>query len=167
MIDSSKIEYQLLFADASRLNYDNDVSLHWYQKIYKKDNGKTYKEVPFYIAMQLKTNGKYKEAKKYFDKYYKKQRNSKDKEKVRLAAKAKQEFEACDMAQVIIKNPVEVKVIHLDSAVNSRVSEYAPFEYDSLLYFSSLRDKSKQDAEGVGRSQPRGQPNTPRFRLAP
>ncbi|MES2512699.1 MAG: hypothetical protein V4580_01090 [Bacteroidota bacterium] len=150
LIDSSKIEYQLLFAEASRLNYDNDVSLHWYQKIYKKDNGKTYKEVPFYIAMQLKTNGKYKEAKKYFDKYYKKQRNSKDKEKARLAAKAKQEFDACDIAQVIIKNPVDVKVIHLDSAVNSRVSEYAPFEYDSLLYFSSLRDQTKKDAEGVG-----------------
>lgn len=150
LIDSSKIENQLLFADASRLNYDGDVALHWYQKIYKKDNGKTYKEIPFYIAMQLKTNGKYKEAKKYFDKYYKKQRNSKDKEKSRLAAKAKQEFEACDIAQVIIKSPLDVKVLHLDSAVNSRVSEYAPFEYDSLLYFSSLRDKSKQDAAGVG-----------------
>ena len=146
LLDSSNIEYQLLFADASRLNYDNDVSLHWYQKIYKKDNGKIYKEVPFYIAMQLKTNGKYKDAKKYFDKYYKKQRTSKDKEKQRLAAKAKQEFDACDIAQVLIKNPVDIKVIHLDSAVNSRVSEYAPFEYDSLLYFSSLRDKSKQDA---------------------
>ena len=150
LIDSSNIEYQLLFADASRLNYDGDVALHWYQKIFKKDNGKTYKEVPFYIAMQLKTNGKYKDAKKYFDKYYKKQRNSKDKEKARLAAKAKQEFEACDIAQVIIKSPLDVKVIHLDSAVNSKVSEYAPFEYDSLLYFSSLRDKSKQDAAGVG-----------------
>jgi hypothetical protein len=41
-------------------------------------------------------------------------------------------------------------VVHLDSAVNSKVSEYAPFEYDSLLYFSSLRDKSKTDAAGVG-----------------
>ena len=150
LIDSAKVEYQLLFADASRLNYDGDIALHWYQKIYKKDNGKTYKEVPFYIAMQLKTNAKYKDAKKYFDKYYKKQRNSKDKEKARLAAKAKQEFEACDIAQVIIKSPVDVKVIHLDSAVNSRVSEYAPFEYDSLLYFSSLRDKSKKDEAGVG-----------------
>ena len=61
--DSSNIEYQLLFADASRLNFDNDVSLHWYQKIYKKDNGKTYKEIPFYIAMQLKTNGSIKKQK--------------------------------------------------------------------------------------------------------
>ena len=54
IIDSSKIEYQLLFADASRLNYDNEAALHWYQKIYKKDNGKVYKEVPFYIATLLK-----------------------------------------------------------------------------------------------------------------
>ncbi len=150
LIDSSKIKYQLLFADASRLNYDNDVSLHWYLKIYKKDNGKTFKEVPFHIATLLKGTGKYKDAKKYFDKYYKKQRNSKDKEKARLAAKAKQEFESCDIAQVLVKNPVDVKVIHLDSAVNSKVSEYAPFEYDSLLYFSSLRDKSHTDAAGVG-----------------
>ena len=75
LIDSSKIEYQLLFADASRLNYDNETALHWYQKIYKKDNGKTYKEVPFYMATLLKNTGKYKEAKKYFDKYYKKNKS--------------------------------------------------------------------------------------------
>lgn len=150
LIDSSDIEHQLLFADASRLNYDNNTALRFYEKIYKKDNGKTYTEIPFYIATLLKSNGKYKEAKKYFDKYYKKQRNSKDKEKKQRSLKAKQEFESCDIAQVLIKNPVEVKVVHLDSAVNSKVSEYAPFEYDSLLYFSSLRDKSKTDAAGVG-----------------
>lgn len=150
LIDSSNVEYQLLFADASRLNYDNATALHWYQKIYKKDNGRTYKEVPFYIATQLKMLGKYKDAKKYFDKYYKKQRNSKDKDKKQLALKAKQEVEACDLAQILVKNPVDVKVMHLDSAVNSKVSEYAPFEYDSVLYFSSLRDKSKTDANGIG-----------------
>lgn len=150
LLDSSKVEYQLLVADASRLNYDNTSALHWYQKIYKHDNGRTYKEVPFHIATLLKNIGKYKEAKKYFDKYYKKNRNSKDKEKQRLALKAKQEVEACDYAQILIKNPVDVKVVHLDSMVNSRVSEYAPFEYDSTLYFSSLRDKSKTDANDIG-----------------
>jgi hypothetical protein len=150
LLDSSKVEYQLLVADASRLNYDNTTALHWYQKIYKHDNGRTYKEVPFHIATLLKNIGKYKEAKKYFDKYYKKNRNSKDKEKQRLALKAKQEVDACDYAQILIKNPVDVKVVHLDSMVNSRVSEYAPFEYDSTLYFSSLRDKSKTDENDIG-----------------
>jgi hypothetical protein len=150
LIDSSNINYQLLFADASRLNFDNATALHWYEKIFKQDNGKTYTEVSFYIATQLKNTGKYKDAKKYFDKYYKKQKNSKDKTKKQLALKAKQEFEACDIAQILVKNPVDVKILHLDSMVNSKVSEYAPFEYDSLLYFSSLRDKSKSDANGVG-----------------
>ena len=150
LIDSSNVTYQLLFADAFRLNYDNATALHWYEKIFKQDNGKTYTEVPFYIATQLKNTGKYKDAKKYFDKYYKKQKNSKDKTKKQLALKAKQEFEACDIAQILVKNPVDVKILHLDSLVNSKVSEYAPFEYDSLLYFSSLRDKSKSDANGVG-----------------
>ena len=150
LIDSSNVTYQLLFADASRLNYDNATALHWYEKIFKQDNGKTYTEVSFYIATQLKNTGKYKDAKKYFDKYYKKQKNSKDKTKKQLALKAKQEFEACDIAQILVKNPVDVKILHLDSMVNSKVSEYAPFEYDSLLYFSSLRDKSKSDANGVG-----------------
>ena len=150
LIDSSNMTYQLLFADASRLNYDNATALHWYEKIFKQDNGKTYTEVSFYIATQLKNTGRYKDAKKYFDKYYKKQKNSKDKTKKQLALKAKQEFDACDIAQILVKNPVEAKIVHLDSMVNSKVSEYAPFEYDSLLYFSSLRDKSKSDANGIG-----------------
>lgn len=150
LIDSSKIEHQLLYADASRLNFDNSTALRWYEKIYKKDNGKTYTEVPFYIGLQLKNLGRYKEAKKYFDKYYKKNRSSKDKQKKQLALKAKQEVDACDLAQILVKNPVDVKVQHLDSMVNSRVSEYAPFEWDSLLYFSSLRDQSKKDANQIG-----------------
>lgn len=150
LIDSSKIEYQLLFADASRLNFDNATALRWYEKIYKKDNGKIYTEVPFYIGLQLKNTGRYKEAKKYFDKYYKKQRNSKDKLKKQFALKAKQEVDACDYAQILVKNPVNVEIIHLDSMVNSKVSEYAPYELDSTLYFSSLRDQTKKDANDVG-----------------
>ncbi len=147
--DSSNIEYQLSFADASRLNYDNQDALHWYQKVYKKDNGRNYTEVPFYIATLLKNDGKYKEAKKFFDKYYKKHRNSKDKQKKLKALKAKQEVDACDYAQILIKNPLDVKVTHLDSMVNSKVSEYAPFELDSTLYFSSLRNHSKKDKNDV------------------
>jgi len=36
LLDSSKIEYQLLFADASRLNFDNEIALHWFQKYTNK-----------------------------------------------------------------------------------------------------------------------------------
>lgn len=149
LIDSTDIAHQYNYADASRLNYDFDIAYNWYNKVFKKDNGKTYTEAAFWMGSILKSKGKYKEAKKYFDKYYKKQRNSKDKNKKQLAAKAKQELEACDMAQIFIKSPTDVKVEHLDSTVNSKVSEYAPFEYDSTLYFSSLRNSKGKDANHV------------------
>jgi len=149
LMDSSRIDYQYKFADASRLNYDNEMALHWYNKVFKKDNAKVYTETTFYLGTLLKGQGRYKEAKKFFDKYYKKQRNSKKTDRKQLALKAKQETEACDYAQILIKNPVDVKVEHLDSMVNSRVSEYAPFERDSILYFSSLRDGTEKDAHAV------------------
>ena len=36
LLNSSKIEYQILFCRCFRLNYDNDVSLYWYQKFIKR-----------------------------------------------------------------------------------------------------------------------------------
>ncbi len=149
LIDSSNADYQLMYADACRLNYDNALALHWYLKVYKKDNGKNHKDVPFYIATLLKNEGKYKEAKKYFDKYYKKQRNTKNLITQKFVLKAKQEVEACDVAQILIKNKTDITIFHLDSAINSKVSEYAPFETDSVLYFSSLRNGLVKDTLGI------------------
>lgn len=152
LIDSTEISYQNSYAEASRLNYDYDIAYHWYEKVLKRDNGKVYTETAFWMGSILKSKARYKEAKKLFDKYYKKQRNSKDKRKKQLAAKAKQETDACDLAMILIKNPENVVVEHLDSMVNSKVSEYAPFELDSVLFFSSLRDdgKNKRDINNIG-----------------
>jgi hypothetical protein len=50
------------------------------------------------------------------------------------------------LAQLLVANPnKEVSIIHLDSSVNSKVSEYAPIQIDSLLYFSSLRNSKDKD----------------------
>lgn len=141
-IDSTRMDYQYLYAQASRLNFDLDIAEHWYQKVFKKDNGKLYPETAFWLGEILKSKGRYKEAKKMFNKYTQKNRNSKDPEKKKLAVKSKIESEACDLAQILIKNPVDAKPFHLDSNVNSKVSEYAPFEWDTLLYFSSLRNNN-------------------------
>ncbi|MGZ4159054.1 MAG: hypothetical protein ACXVED_18765, partial [Bacteroidia bacterium] len=60
--------------------------------------------------------------------------------------KAIQEVAACDYAQLLMASPDKsVSIFHLDSTVNSKVSEYAPIQVDSLLYFSSLRDKKDSD----------------------
>lgn len=142
--DSSDISIQYKYAEASRLNYDYDIADHWYTKVLKKDpQGKLYPECVFWQATIKKNKGKYKDAKKMFDKYAKKNKKKKDSYYVK---KAIQEVAACDLAQLLIASPDKsVTMIHLDSAVNSKVSEYAPIEVDSVLYFSSLRNKSDRD----------------------
>jgi len=142
LLDSTQAIYQYKYAEASRLNYDYEIAYHWYDKVMKEDNGKMFPETPLWIGILLKNQTKYKDAKKYFEKYAKKYRNSKDPQKKQYAAKAQQETEACDEALIIRANPLDVVINHLDSNINSRVSEYGAFEIDSVLYFSSLRSTS-------------------------
>lgn len=142
--DSSDIVVQYKYADASRLNYDYDIAEHWYTKVFKKDaQGKLYPECSFWLATLKKSKGNYKDAKKMFDKYAKKNKKKKDNYFVK---KAIQEVAACDFAQLLMASPDKtVSIFHLDSSVNSKVSEYAPIQVDSLLYFSSLRDGKDRD----------------------
>ena len=145
LLDSSNTEYQYLYATASRLNYDNDIALHWYLKVFKVDNGNAYPETIFWLGELLKSKAQYKQAKKYFIKYTPKNKKSKNEALKRMSDKSKLEGESCDLAQLLIKSPLPVTIEHLDSTVNSKVSEYAPVEADSLLYFSSLRNKKDAD----------------------
>ena len=144
--DSSDISIQYKFAEASRLNYDYDIADHWYAKVFKKDSqGKLYPECSFWLATIKKNKGNYKDAKKMFDKYAKKNKKKKDSYFVK---KATQEIAACDYAQLLMASPDRsTTIIHLDSTVNSKVSEYAPIQVDSLLYFSSLRDRKDRASE--------------------
>ncbi len=142
--DSSDIVLQYKYAEASRLNFDYAIAEHWYSKVIKKDAmGKLYPECSFWLATIKKNRGNYKDAKKMFDKYAKKNKKKKDSYFVK---KAIQEVAACDFAQLLMASPDKsVNIIHLDSTVNSKVSEYAPIQVDSLLYFSSLRDGKDRD----------------------
>ena len=142
--DSTDIAVQYKYADASRLNFDYDIAEHWYSKVFKKDaQGKLYPECSFWLATLKKSKGNYKDAKKMFDKYAKKNKKKKDSYFVK---KAIQEVAACDFAQLLMASPDKtVSIVHLDTNINSKVSEYAPFQVDSLLYFSSLRDGKDRD----------------------
>jgi len=67
-----------------------------------------------------------------------------------LLKKAKQEVEACEYAQWLVSNPdTKIKMIHLDSSVNSKLSEFAPYKVDSILYFSSLRNADNRDKKNL------------------
>src|ERR1035437_4334660 len=77
--DSSDISIQYKYADASRLNYDYTIADRWYSKVYKIDaQGTAFPECDFWLASIKKNQGKYKEAKKLFDKYAKKNKKKKN-----------------------------------------------------------------------------------------
>ncbi len=145
LIDSSNLQYLYNYATASRLNFDNDIALHFYEKVFKVDNNKDFPETSFWIGELLKSKAKYKDAKKYFNKFMVKNRKSKKPNLKKMAEKAQEEVDACELSMIMMKNPQPVTIEHLDTNVNSKVSEYAPIEADSLLYFSSLRDKKNKD----------------------
>lgn len=144
--DSSYVKINYNYADASRLNFDLDIAFYWYNKVIAVDNGKKFPLAFFWKAQILQYKGQYKEAKKWYAKMAK-SRKAKGAKYEYYVKKAAAQAEACDLAQVLISNPVSYKVLHLDTSINSKLSEYAPFEKDSTLYFSSLRKTPKKYAD--------------------
>ena len=142
--DSTNILLQYKYAEASRLNFDYIVANHWYQKVLKVDiKGELFPECAFWLATTKKNAGNYKDSKKLFDKYIKKNKKKKNNY---FILKATQELAACDYSSLLIASEDKsITIIHLDTLVNSTVSEYAPIQLDSVLYFSSLRNESNKD----------------------
>lgn len=147
--DSSEIKLQYDYAEASRLNFDVDLALRLYNKVALIDNGKKYPLTFYWIGQLLKNKGQYKDAKKWFTKFSKIKKKYPKLNFDYYLKKSLVEVEACDLAQLLVKNPVSPKIEHLDTTINSKVSEYAAFEKDSTLYFSSLKNPSKKDVNDV------------------
>lgn len=136
--DSLNTKLQYNYAEALRLNYDLDVALRLYNKVAEVDNGKKYPLTFYWIGQLLKNKEQYKEAKKWFTKFGKLKLKGEDYRYFKT--KSKLEEDACDLAQIMLKNKnASTEVEHLDATVNGKQSEYAAFEKDSVLYFSSLR----------------------------
>jgi hypothetical protein len=145
--DSSKLEFMYKHAEASRLNLDILVADYWYKKVYNLDKENKFPETAFRLASILKSEGKYDEAKAMFIAFETKNKTNKDPKLKQLVARTKAEIEACDFSKQLIANPLGYNVEHLDTSINSKLSEYAPIELDTTLYFSSLRIASDKDKE--------------------
>lgn len=150
--DTTNLKLQYGYAEASRLNFDLDIALRLYYRIAALDNGRRFPLTFYWIGQVLKTKQHYKEAKKWFAKFYK-LKFRKDKYNY-YKIRAKLEMDACDLAQILIKNPVLPAPEHLDVTINSKSSEYGAFEKDSALYFSSIRaPERKAPAKSVEEQQ--------------
>ena len=66
--------------------------------------------------------------------------------------KSEQEIEACKFAQQQLLHPQTISIQHLDSSVNTPFSEFAAVENDSMIYFSSSKEKTKSTKKTVPHS---------------
>jgi hypothetical protein len=143
--DSLNTDYQYQLATAARLNYQNDLSFYWYKKIFD-ENAEKYPDVIFYLGVLSKNKGDYKNAIKYFGKFQRKYKSTKKyPEYARLVELSRQHIQGCENALISKKDNLSIQ--HLDTNVNSPLSEYAPFMNDTALLFSSLRKNSDATTE--------------------
>ncbi|GAB4201912.1 MAG: hypothetical protein Fur0023_07060 [Bacteroidia bacterium] len=144
--DSLNTDYQYQLATAARLNYQNDLSFYWYKKLFNEQADK-YPDVIFYLGLLSKNKGDYKNAIKYFDKFYRKYKSEKKyPQYAELVKMAKQHIIGCENAIVSKETNKHIIIHHADSSINTTSSEYAPLMTDTALIFSSLRktDESAQ-----------------------
>ncbi|GIV27402.1 MAG: hypothetical protein KatS3mg027_1216 [Bacteroidia bacterium] len=136
--DSLNPEYQYKLATSARLNYQNDLSFYWYKKLFE-ENAEKYPDVIFYLGLLSKNKGDYKTSIKFFDKFVRKYKSAKKyPEWQKLVKEAQLHIKGCENALYLKDNPHSVIIHHIDTNVNTKLSEYAPFMNDTALFFSSL-----------------------------
>lgn len=142
--DSLNVEYQYQLATAARLNYQNELAFYWYKKILDNNIDK-YPDVIFYLGLLSKNKSDYKNAIKYFDKFYRKYKSAKRyPEYQKLVSLAQQHIQGCENAILSQSAPHSYLIQHIDTNVNSVWSEYAPFMNDTALIFSSMRKSNEE-----------------------
>lgn len=148
--DSSNLDIKYSYAETSRLSYDLGVALTIHISVTATDKNLKYPLSVYWVAQLLKNKQQYKEAKKWFMRFSKLEIDKNDYEY--YFKKAQLEIEACDLAQNLVKNPIKIKTEHLSQSINTKASEYAAFEKDSTIYFSTLVS-DKYDDKKAGYSK--------------
>lgn len=142
--DSSRLDWYYAYAEAVYFNYDLNEALSRFTLITLRDNQKKFPLSYYYKARILQSKENYKEALKNYKKFLSiKKKNIPEFYKQH----AEKQISGCEFALSINKKEKSVQITPLDTLVNSTFSEYAPYETDSVLYFSSLRNKVRKYEE--------------------
>jgi tetratricopeptide (TPR) repeat protein len=141
--DAGRLELQWKYAEACRLSNQYPQAAASYEKVARKDLGRSHPEALRWLGEMQLCSGQYDEAQKTWQKVKQKE---KDKGSI-LSQRADNALEGIRMAK---NKPVadSITVDHLPEPVNSFDSEFAPRTGpDSLLYFTSLRGELTNDDE--------------------
>jgi outer membrane protein OmpA-like peptidoglycan-associated protein len=144
--------YHFLVTEAGRESMENfhqaaesarrikvyDLAERYYQRVAEMEKGTTAHPLTYYwLADVEKRQGKYTEAKEHFEIYLTESSGA----NAFYAQKARKEIADCEWAVVL--KPEEVEINHMETPVNSEMTDLAPIKRDGKLYFTSIRDKNR------------------------
>lgn len=142
--EEGRMDLQWKMAEACRLSNQYPQAAMHYEKVTKKDMGRTHPEAYRWWAEMLMCNGDYDAAQRAWNKARQK---AKDPGSF-TAHRAINGLAGCDLARKLMAEPEKVGIEHLPKGVNTFDSEFgARIGPDSALYFSSLRGKISDEGE--------------------
>ena len=145
-LEPGRMNLQWKAAEACRLSHQYSMAVGYYDKVQRKDMGRTYPLALRWLAEMQMCQGAYTEAKRTWNKVLQKE---KDKNSV-TSDRATAGIAGCDLAVSALAAPTDAIVEHLPQPVNTYDSEFsARIGPDSALYFTSLRGELNKDGEVI------------------
>lgn len=132
-LDSTSFETTIRYADALRLSRNYIEARRLYQKAYDKDKGRLYPEGQYYLAQMQMLAGDYAEALKNFTRYEKRLKRDKS---TLAYQKIQQEIASCSLALTARMPNRDIELHLLPGDINTEKSEFAPYLFDSTLYYT-------------------------------
>jgi len=128
-------------ADAFFKSRDYPAAVTWYKKVWDESPG-AYPDAQYYYALCLKLNGRYDEALREFEEF-RKSTAVRGAEAAEMKRRAKNEAKGCELAKLIVAEPLEMEISPMGSNINAAYTEFSPFPVnDDELIYASLRTDS-------------------------
>ena len=145
-MEGGRLELQWKYAEAGRLSNQYSEAAAMYEKVYRKDQGRTYPDALRWLGEMYLCAGKYDEARKTWLKVKQKARDKQG----TTAIRADNALAGIALAKERMAEPEDVTIEHLPEPVNSYDSEFgARTGPDGKLYLTSLRGAINADDEVI------------------
>ncbi len=122
-----------------------DKSMDFFDKAEKLDKN-VHPRLKYYYAKALHKNLQFEEAMEMYS-FYKKSMQSEEADK--MLPIVKRNIEECNLGMEMVKNPLNVSIVNMDTSINTQFLDYGPVINidESIMFFSSRRPES------IGRKQ--------------
>lgn len=142
--DGGRMAIQWKYAEACRFSNQYPQAAEAYEKVQRKDMGRTYHEAWRWLGEMQLCAGRYDEAQKTWQKVKQKE---KDKSSI-VSQRADNALSGIRMAKEMMAAPEAVDIEHLPEPLNTYDSEFGARQGpDSALYVSSLRGEINDNEE--------------------